>query len=436
MQEVHSTVHPPENTLRSCLKGEPMPDPQADLEPNLEPNLEPPPAPNLEREVSASLLRLRMRAPFFATLALYTRFRPSLELPTAATDGLDVFYNPNFMAKLPPIQFDAVLLHEVLHAALVHVPRRGARDAKGWNIAADVVVNGILIQNGFELPEGTIRDETLEHYSVEEVYALLPRQEQQHDLSNPDLMDGPPSDADGGKSEGGPGAGQPNRPRPNEGQLSEAAKRNLEEHWKRATQQASVVARGANKGSMPAGLERLVGRVQSPQLDWRTLLWRYLVRTPTDFEEFDRRFVGRGYYLESLSGESVRVFVCVDTSGSVDDGQTQAFLNEVRGIMRAYPHVRVSLYYADASVYGPHELASDGEFPAPQGGGGTDFRPFFEAVQSRLEAHQQSVIVYLTDGFGDFPEDAPGTPTLWVVTPGGLDAEHFPFGETTPLLLD
>jgi predicted metal-dependent peptidase len=414
-----------------------QPNPEANFEPKPEPQIIT--VPNLEREVSSSLLRLRMRAPFFATLALYTRFRANLELPTAATDGMDVFYNPIFMSRLPQIQFDAVLLHEVLHAALVHVPRRGARDAKGWNIAADVVVNGILMQNGFELPEGTIRDETLEHYSVEEVYALLPRQEQQHELSNPDLMDGPPSDAEGEDSEGGsgsPGSGKQKRPRPNEGQLSEQAKRKMEEHWKRATQQASVVARGSSKGNMPAGLERLLGQVQAPKLDWRTLLWRYLVRTPTDFEEFDRRFVGRGYYLESLSGESVRVFVCVDTSGSVDDGQVQAFLGEVRGIMRAYLHVQADLYYADADVYGPHELSRDGDFPAPQGGGGTDFRPFFEAVESRLEPHQQSVIVYLTDGFGDFPEDAPRAPTLWVVTPGGLDREQFPFGEVAPLLLD
>ena len=397
--------------------------------------LEPPP-PNLERQVSASLLRLRMRSPFFATLALFARFRPSLELPTAATDGKDVFYNPHFMAKLPPTQFDGVLLHEVLHAALLHVTRRGARDAKGWNIAADVVVNGVLHQNGFELPEGTIRDEALEKYSVEEVYALLPRQEHQHELGDPDLLEGPPGDASEGDGQSeGQKPGKPSQGgKSNEGQLREQAKRELENHWRKATQQANVIARSANQGKLPAGLERLLGNAQSPKLDWRALLWRYLVRTPTDFEEFDRRFVGRGYYLESLSGESVRAFVCVDTSGSVDDGQVQEFLGEVRGVLRAYPHVKATLYYADAALYGPHALSSDGEIPAPEGGGGTDFRPFFEAVKRESDAFETSVAIYLTDGYGDFPEERPNIPTLWVVTPGGLELEQFPFGEPVPMI--
>ena len=396
----------------------------------------PGPPPNLERQVSASLLRLRMRSPFFATLALFARFQPTLELPTAATDGKDVFYNPHFMAKLPVVQFDAVLLHEVLHAALLHVTRRGARDAKGWNIAADIVVNGVLAQNGFELPQGTIRDEALERYSVEEVYALLPRQEQQHDLGDPDLLEGPPGDAAGdGDGKDGPKPAQ-RGPKPSEGQLREAARKELEKHWRKASQQANVIARAANQGKLPAGLERLLGNAQTPKLDWRSLLWRYLVRTPTDFEEFDRRFVGRGYYLEALSGESVRAFVCVDTSGSVDDGQVQAFLSEVRGVLRAYPHVRATLYYADAALYGPHDLQADGDIPPPQGGGGTDFRPFFEAVARDAGEFETSVAVYLTDGYGDFPEERPNMPTLWVVTPGGLELEQFPFGEPVPMIAD
>jgi predicted metal-dependent peptidase len=46
------------------------------------------------------------------------------------------------------------------------------------------------------------------------------------------------------------------------------------------------------------------------------------------------------------------------------------------------------------------------------------------------------VIVYLTDGFGDFPLEPPKLPVLWVVTPGGLAPEGFPFGEVVSLFLD
>jgi predicted metal-dependent peptidase len=43
------------------------------------------------------------------------------------------------------------------------------------------------------------------------------------------------------------------------------------------------------------------------------------------------------------------------------------------------------------------------------------------------------VAVYLTDGYGRFPDSAPNFPVLWVVTEHGLDLEAFPFGETVRL---
>jgi predicted metal-dependent peptidase len=400
------------------------------------------PVQGLERRISAALLRLRIKSPFFATLAMFARYRASLELPTAATDGRDVFYNPHFMAALPDEHFDGVLLHEVLHAALAHVPRRSQRDPKGWNIAADIVVNGILLQNGFSLPEGHIRQPELEHYAVEEVYALLPR-EQPPELVFADLLEAPPDDAeqasqDGKEGQSGSSGGKDKKPRAKkltEGDsMSEAGRAEQERHWKQAVQQAQAVARGSGKGSLPAGVERAFGLAGPPQLDWKSLLWRFLVRTPTDFSGYDRRHVGRGWYLETLEGESLRVYIAVDTSGSVDDALVKLFLSEVQGILRAYPHLEARLFYADAALYGPHPLQPDGEIPAPQGGGGTDFRPFFAHVTEHHEPHLGGVCIYLTDGYGDFPLEAPQLPTLWVVAPGGLDERGFPFGEVARLL--
>lgn len=402
------------------------------------PDTQTPPIPNLERRISASLLRLRVKSPFFAALALFATYKPSLELPTAATDGRDVFYNPHFMNALPDPEFDGVMLHEVLHAALVHVPRRSQRDPKGWNIAADIVINGILMQNGFSLPEGHIRRVELEHYSVEEVFALLPvERSEQPQLMFEDLLEAPPSDAEDGEGSEGKdkkdGKGKKFRKKLGDGDsMSEAEKAQMEKHWKQAVQQAQAVARSVGKGNMPAGLARAFGLLDQPQLDWKSVLWRFLVRTPTDFGAYDRRHMGRGLYLEALEGENLRVYVCVDTSGSVDDAQIKLFLSEVVGILRAYPHLEAQLYYADAAIYGPHSLKE--EIPPPQGGGGTDFRPFFAAVSESHEPHMGGVCVYLTDGFGDFPVEAPELPTLWVVSPGGLEAEQFPFGQAIKLI--
>jgi predicted metal-dependent peptidase len=187
-------------------------------------------------------------------------------------------------------------------------------------------------------------------------------------------------------------------------------------------------------GQLPAHLAREFGQAQAPQLDWRSYLWRFLVQTPTDFAGFDRRFVGQRLYLETLTGESVRVHVCVDTSGSIRAAHLQVFVNEVQAILSAYPHIRCDLYYADSQLHGPYTLAAHGVVPPAEGGGGTDFRPFFHQVASQQDTWTPTLAVYLTDGFGPFPPQPPAFPVLWVVTPGGRALEQFPFGEAVRLL--
>lgn len=366
-----------------------------------------------------------MKSPFFATLALFARFIPTQSFATAATDGKDIFLNPDYLLSLSSAQQDGLLLHEVLHAALLHCLRRGVRDPKIWNIAADIVINGMIVQQGaFELPPGGLRDTKLEQFSVEEIYELLLKQNSaQLRLPNPDLLDRSPNDAPSEQRQGTVS-----------GSLSQAQKAALEAHWQNALQKAMVIARTVNQGNLPAGLERELGALTTAQLDWRSYLWRYLVQTPTDFMGFDRRFVGRGLYLESLVGESVRVFVAVDTSGSIDQRQLQLFLSEVQGILGAYPHLQCELYYVDAEIYGPYVLDPNVELPTPKGGGGTSFIPFFQQVAEQWDGMTMGVCIYLTDGYGQFPTETPCLPVLWVVAPGGLAPEQFPFGEAVRLL--
>ncbi len=322
------------------------------------------------RIISASLLRLRMKSPFFATLALFARFIPSQQLPTAATDGKDIFYNPDYLHSLPVAQQDGLLLHEVLHAALLHVVRQGVREAELWNIAADIVVNGIICKQGiFELPPGRLRSPKLEHLSVEEIYELLLKNTDNClnslKLLNPDLLNEAPGDipplSDGNQLKGcnkkiNENPSDPNNS-PKNHSLSEKRKAALEEHWQNALQQASVIARTVNQGVLPAGIERELGALNAAQINWRSYLWRYLVQTPTDFSGFDRRFIGRGLYLEALQGENIHVYVAVDTSGSIDNQQLSMFLSEVAGILSSYPHLKCELYYVDAEAYGPFELS-------------------------------------------------------------------------------
>ena len=375
---------------------------------------------SFDRQISASLLRVRLKSPFFATIALHARYIESTEVATAATDGCDVFVNREFIDALAPEHLDGVLLHEVLHAALGHVTRRGNRDPQSWNVAADIVVNGLVTQNGFALPDGAIRDHELEGYSTEEVYAVLQTRSNNPELSDMDLMEAGPGvaagNADPEHSVRPPGA---------------ATGKAQERHWRSATARAASVARGAGQGTLPVGVARAFGLHDAPTLDWRTILWRFLSPTATDFAAFDRRHIHQGLYLETLEDQGLRIAVAVDTSGSIDDDAISALITEVRAVVASYPAIECWLYYADAELHGPWKLTATSDMPVPQGGGGTDFRPFFAALHlwAVEEGPPPSVCIYLTDGYGDFPTEVPDVPTLWAVVPGGLEDDRFPFGE-------
>lgn len=383
--------------------------------------------PEFERAVSACMLRLRMHAPFFATLALFAEVQPAADTPTAATDGRTIFVNPAYLLALDPRQQDALIIHAVLHAALLHPRRRGERDEMVWNIAADIVVNGIIAAyEAFAIPPDTARDPELETLSVEEVYELLRfSPERQPPLRGLDLLNhavaGGAGDRDGGEGQ-------------ESSRIASGKMVELESHWRNAFQQASVLARTLEQGDLPVGVQREIQSLNPARIDWRTHLWRFLVQTPADFQGFDRRFIGRGLYLEALEGESVRVFVCVDTSGSVNDQQVRALVSEVQSILGSYPNLKCDLYYADDKLYGPYQLSANSDVPPPVGGGGTDFQPFFQEVTGRHSPSESSIAVYLTDGWGLFPREAPRLPVLWVITPGGRDRSQVPFGEVVALV--
>ncbi|GCE09232.1 VWA-like domain-containing protein [Dictyobacter aurantiacus] len=110
------------------------------------------------------------------------------------------------------------------------------------------------------------------------------------------------------------------------------------------------------------------------------------------------------------------------------------FLSEVQAILRAYPHLEATLYYTDAACYGPYELSVEMPLPQPQGGGSTDFRPFFRVLEGVLDDPHNGVCIYLTNGYGSFPAQPPALQTLWVLSPGGISTEHVPFGEAVRLL--
>jgi len=275
------------------------------------------------------------------------------------------------------------------------------------------VVNGIIAANRpGDLPDELVRVPEWEHLTVEEVYALLLENDAPLRAFLADLVD--------------PGAGE-------ETSFDEAEQAQALAYWEQARQQAETLAVELAYGRRPLGLERELRRLGRGELDWRAILWRFIARTPMDFGDFDRRFIGQGLYLETHERLPVKVAVCIDSSGSITRPRLEAFVGELEQILRTYHRLEVELYFADAALYGPTSVSLGRTPPTPRGGGGTSFAPFFEHL-ARRSPDELACAVYFTDGFGQFPSTAPRLPVLWVVTPGGLADGGFPFGEVVRMV--
>lgn len=367
----------------------------------------------IPKRLQGALLRIRGDHPFFGTLALFADFRVRDDVPTAATDGKVLWFNPAFVEKQDSPQLCGLVAHELLHAALQHVPRRRERDATLWNIAADIVVNGMIRgDTAYQLPVGGVEDAKLAHLSVEEIYEQLNTGKKK--VPKIGLLDLMPSLVDS-----------------NSGSLAQTHAEQLQRHWRAALQQAGAVARRINKGFGKNGLDgvREFEGAINPSLSWREILWQFMVATPYDFGGFDRRFIHRKLYLEDVVGESVQVAIAIDTSGSIGSAELGAFMGEIQGILDAYPQIRGTLFFADAALYGPHDFSLDAPMPEARGGGGTSFVPFFDWVRQQELDGNYPLSIYFTDGYGSFPKAPPESPVLWVVMPGGLESTEFPFGD-------
>jgi predicted metal-dependent peptidase len=383
---------------------------------------------DIPKRLQGALLRIRGDHPFFGTLALFAEFRVSDDVPTAATDGKVLWFNPAFVEKQDQPQLCGLVAHELLHAALQHVHRRRERDAMLWNIAADIVVNGMIRRDtSYQLPAGGVEDPKLAHLSVEEIYEQLNTGKKK--VPKIVLLDLMPGLAVGevtqdGQSDAGMGS------------LGQSKAEQLQRHWRAALQQAGAVARRINRGFGKNGLDgvREFEGATNPSLSWREILWQFMVATPYDFGGFDRRFIHRKLYLEDVVGESVEVAICIDTSGSIGSDELGAFMGEIQGILDAYPQIRGSLFFADAALYGPHEFSKDAPMSKARGGGGTAFEPFFDWVAKQESGGTQPLCIYFTDGYGSFPGRAPDSPVLWVVMAGGLESTAFPFGDVARMV--
>jgi predicted metal-dependent peptidase len=381
--------------------------------------------------------------PFFGTLLFRLGGKQSRSIETMATDGVSLFYNPEFVDTLNAAELAGVLAHEVMHPALQHHTRRGDRDQARWNMACDFAINPMLLDAGLTLPEDVLLDDRFRGMSAERIYNLIEEDEKQEGPSS--QSESQAENGSGGSEDGSRqndqagnepqspstpgGVGQVLNAREPEAESGPSVSEQARE-WQIAVEQAETVARVA--GKLPAGAVRALEAAQAAKVDWRELLRRAWSDTiPSDYSWMrpNRRHVWSGLYLPGVTSEGVgEIAIAVDCSGSVSSRQLGLFEAEVRSILAGQRPQLVHVLYFDAAVQRVETYQAGQPISlSPVGGGGTDFRPCFDWLEGQGIIPQ--TLVFLTDLCGRFPGEAPSYPVVWAST----GSRKAPFGQVVPM---
>ena len=98
----------------------------------------------IQKRLSKAKTALILEHPFVGSVAMNMPFTFDSSIPTACTNGKRVLFNPWFCDDLTDEELKFLVAHECLHPMLEHNYRRGERDPRKWNQAADYVINKLL----------------------------------------------------------------------------------------------------------------------------------------------------------------------------------------------------------------------------------------------------------------------------------------------------
>ncbi len=387
-------------------------------------------------KITKAKAKLMLEHPYFGTLASSLKLEQNNELLTFSSDGLTMRYNSEYVEKLEASEIEFMMANGAMHSVLKHQHRASGRTNWLWQTATDYVVNGMLVKNGMQAPIYANYEDKFEGMYAEEVYELLLYEmkdnsdfsaEQETDqitqaddvhAENLTMQKDMTESNDADETE--KSESEDTEEVPNKEEL-DSLSQEMQDHFEQIFQKSN------RQGDLPKDLKFVVPEYFSHKVDWRDRLYSYIAsyaKSTYSFVPPNMKYLYRGIYLPSLSSDLLRIVVAIDTSGSIDEELLATFLAEINSIMQSYPNYEIDVITADAKVQS-HKVFLPGESLDYElsGGGGTDFRPIFDYIDSHID--YPTLLLYFTDGQGTFPTKEAYYDVLWVAS----NEFDVPFGE-------
>lgn len=361
--------------------------------------------------ISHSRHVLLVKYPFIGSIALRMELVPvrDLRVRTACTDGNNVYFDIAFLSSLTPDERIFVLAHEIWHAVLLHLSRRGNRNPTLFNIATDKEVNYLLKEDGLIPPDNLCFPENDEvGKSAEEIYEMLLKKQKQMQKqmsksssgakgnrgknSSNNGNDGNQEDGQSSGNKDGKLSGQfdkhvyeedADQPKQNEDSKNGNSNGNDNDKGKcqskivdkygevgydsdfnphvdknfsdrmRETVIAEAQRVEKTRGDVPAYVKELIKKFTEPEIRWQEVLAQFVTKVYNSGSRSwippNRRHVHNDIYLQSRQASKIKIACLVDTSGSTS-GDRGKFLGELNGLIKSFGNYSLYLIECDSDV--------------------------------------------------------------------------------------
>jgi len=397
-----------------------------------------------ENEVAARLEEIGGRILSTARNALYLemryldvalgsfRFVMDGGIDTIGTDGLNIYYHPQYLGALfknDSTMVNRVYLHMVLHGIFRHMIRRNGRERRLYDLSCEIAVESIIDgmqQRCVRRGRSYIRRETyrklgesMKVLTADRIYEAL----QKGELSDADMdrleeafrvdsHDYWPGDHDSKKQA------------------------EIENQWQDISEETEVDLETFSKEAADAA-GHLVDQLKvenHKRVDYAEFLRRFAVlreEMSVDADSFDYVFYMYGLSMygnmpliepqETREVKKVHEFaIIIDTSMSCSGDLVENFLKETYGVLSEgnsfFHQVNIHIIQCDEEVHSDvkitdlEDLNDYMQHLKLYGEGGTDFRPAFSYVDELIrnkEFTRLKGVIYFTDGRGIYPEKRP-----------------------------
>ena len=375
---------------------------------------------NIADKISQAKAKLLVDYPYFGTLASKLELLVNDDIESFKSNGVTLEYRKEYLRELELSEIEFVLANGAMHSVLAHDMRKKSRSGWLWQMATDIAINDMLLQNGMDMPYGAQYRERFSGMYAEEIYAELKsdilREDEDLEYEADDAED------------------VENKEQENQKQSQEALQEEILAEQLLAEEAISLLESKLQSGELPESIERFFNIEGFAKLDWREELREaiapyfrddYVMMPPS------KKLLYEGIYLPSSISETFRLVVVIDSSGSVDKEMLDTFLSEVNFIMEHTQNYVIDLLVCDDRIHFHNTFYSGESLEVElKGGGGTDFRPVFNYIQEQMDTI--SLLLYFTDLEGFFPTEEPSFSVKWV----SPKEKEFPFGEIIVLAED